>query len=190
MRGHHMSQTGHQPVWLPILLGQLKRDNEISLSPFTPEKLVSRNRFGPSRSASFRSFSIPRLNQMAYSQVLLLPPAFRDGVHSYRQPPSGRSRVAYRWRARVTGAAYHMDQILRAPLFPCSTHCVCVCVFFLIILDIKFVGRTRRGHTGGRSHRISHPPSFCDACLSFYREKDQPFLSLVNLEVEFCVLTI
>ena len=45
-------------------------------------------------------------------------------------------------------------------------------VFFPLILDIKFVGRTSRGHTGGRSHRISHPPSFCGACLSFSREKD------------------
>ena len=41
----------------------------------------------------------------------------------------------------------------------------CVCVFFPFILDIKFVGRTSRGHTGGRSHRIYHPPSFCGACL-------------------------
>ena len=49
---------------------------------------------------------------------------------------------------------------------------VFVCVFFPFILDIKFVGRTSRGHTGGRSHRISHPPSFCGACLNFYREKD------------------
>ena len=49
--------------------------------------------------------------------------------------------------------------------------CVCV-VFFPFILDIKFVGRTSRGHTGGRSHRISHPPSFCGACLNFSREKD------------------
>ena len=50
---------------------------------------------------------------------------------------------------------------------------VCVlCVFFPFILDIKFVGRTSRGHTGGRSHRISHPPSFCGACLYFSREKD------------------
>ena len=47
--------------------------------------------------------------------------------------------------------------------------CVCVCVFFPFILDIKFVGRTSRGHTGGRSHRIFHPPSFCGACLlDFY----------------------
>ena len=50
--------------------------------------------------------------------------------------------------------------------------CVCVCVFFPFILDIKLVGRTSRGHTGGRSHKISHPPSFCGACLNFYREKD------------------
>ena len=50
--------------------------------------------------------------------------------------------------------------------------CVCVCVFFPFILDIKFVGRTSRGHTGGRSHRISHPPSFRGACLNFSREKD------------------
>ena len=49
---------------------------------------------------------------------------------------------------------------------------VCVCVFFPFILDIKFVGRTSRDHTGGRSHRISHPPSFCGACLNFSREKD------------------
>ena len=33
-------------------------------------------------------------------------------------------------------------------------------------------GRTSRGHTGGRLHRISHPPSFCGACLNFSRGKD------------------
>ena len=31
---------------------------------------------------------------------------------------------------------------------------------------------TSRGHTGGRSHRIFNPPSFCGACLDFCREKD------------------
>ena len=50
--------------------------------------------------------------------------------------------------------------------------CVCVCVFFPSILDVKFVGCTSRGHTGRRSHRISHPPPFCDACLYFSRKKD------------------
>ena len=53
--------------------------------------------------------------------------------------------------------------------------CVC-CVFFPSILDIKFVGRTSRGHTGGRSHRIFNPPSFCGACLDFCREKDSAIL--------------
>ena len=54
----------------------------------------------------------------------------------------------------------------------CAVMCVCVCVFFPSILDIKFVGRTSRGHTGGRSHRIFNPPSFCGACLDFCRGKD------------------
>ena len=117
--------------------------------------------------------------------------------------------------------------------------CVCVCVFFPFILDIKFVGHTSRGRTGGRSHKISHPPSFCGACLHavyccmcvrvfsshsfwtsssldvpagvtqeeghtgflihllsavrsliFLARRIQPFLSLVDREVKFCVLTI
>ena len=68
---------------------------------------------------------------------------------------------------------------------------VCVCVFFPFILEIKFVGRTSRGHTGGGSHRIFHPLSFCGACaLIFLARRIQPFLSLVDREVEFCVLTI
>ena len=62
-----------------------------------------------------------------------------------------------------------------------STVCVCVCVCVVIpfILDVRLpiyfgrqtCGRTSRGHTGGRLHRIS-PPSFCGACLKFSREKD------------------
>ena len=46
--------------------------------------------------------------------------------------------------------------------------CCCVCVFFPSILGIKFVGRTSRGHTGGRSHRISHPPSFCGFAVACF----------------------
>ena len=68
--------------------------------------------------------------------------------------------------------------------------CLCVCVFFPFILDIKFVGRISRGHTGGRSHRVSHPPSFCGACLNFSREKDSAIPCPLDREVEFCVLTI
>ena len=42
-----------------------------------------------------------------------------------------------------------------------------------------------------RSHRISHPPSFCGACLKFSRERRiQPFVSLLTGRgVELCVLT-
>ena len=65
-----------------------------------------------------------------------------------------------------------------------------VCVFFPFILDVKFVGCTSRGHTGGRSHIIYHPPSFCGTSLYFFARRIQPFLSLVDREVEFCVLTI
>ena len=46
---------------------------------------------------------------------------------------------------------------------------LCVCCH--PIHSGRSCGRTSRGHTGGRSHRIS-PPSFCGACLHFYREKD------------------
>ena len=61
-------------------------------------------------------------------------------------------------------------------MMPWRVECptMCVCVFFPFILDIN--GRTSRGHTGGRSHRISHPPSFCGACLNFSREKDSAIL--------------
>ena len=48
--------------------------------------------------------------------------------------------------------------------------CVCVCSH-PIYSGRQLCGRTSRGHTGGRSHRIS-PPSFCGACLNFSREKD------------------
>ena len=61
---------------------------------------------------------------------------------------------------------------LRLPIL-LEVGCVYImCVFFPFILDIEFVGRTSRGHTRGRAHMISHPPSFCGACLNFSREKD------------------
>ena len=50
--------------------------------------------------------------------------------------------------------------------------CVYVCIFFQFILDVRLVGRTSRGHKEGRSHRISHPPPFCGACINFSREKN------------------
>ena len=65
----------------------------------------------------------------------------------------------------------------------------CVCVFFLFILDIKLdvpAGVTQEeGHTGF----LIHLPSAVRA-LIFLARRIQPFLSLVDREVEFCVLTI
>ena len=64
-------------------------------------------------------------------------------------------------------------------------YCVCECVFFPFILDIKFVGRTSRGHTGFLIHLLS-----AVRALIFLARRIRPFLSLVDREVEFCVLTI
>ena len=61
--------------------------------------------------------------------------------------------------------------------------CVLFCVFFPFILDITFVGRTSRGHTGYFIHR---PPAV--RALIFLARRIQPSLSLVDREVEFCVI--
>ena len=74
--------------------------------------------------------------------------------------------------------------------------CVCVCVvklhitFFPFILDVRPVdvpaGVTQEeGHTGFSIHLLS-----AVLALIFLARKIQPFLSLVDREVEFCVLTI
>ena len=59
--------------------GQLEENEYISLSPFTPKNLVSRE-VRPSRPASVRSFSTIRLHLVLTHGV---PPAFRDSVHSF-----------------------------------------------------------------------------------------------------------
>ena len=68
---------------------------------------------------------------------------------------------------------------------------VCVC-FFPFILDIKFVGlpagvTQEEGHTGFFIH-LEVPSAMC--ALIFLARRIQPFLSLVDREVECCVLTI
>ena len=67
--------------------------------------------------------------------------------------------------------------------------CVCVFVFFPLILDVTLVdvpaGVTQEeGHIGF----LIHLPSAVLA-LIFLARRIQPFLSLVDCEVEFCVLT-
>ena len=95
------------------------------------------------------SFSILRQNLVLTHEI---PPDFRGGVHLW-----------------IPTNIYTLNNV---NYYNTVGVCVCVCfLFFPFILDIKFVGRTSRGHTGGL-HRISHPPSFCGACLNFSREKD------------------
>ena len=83
---------------------------------------------------------------------------------------------------------------------------MCVCVFSShpfwtsSSLDVPAGVTQEEGHTGGRSHRrkvtqeeghtgfFIHLPSAVRA-LIFVARRIQPFLSLVDREVEFCVLT-
>ena len=57
---------------------------------------------------------------------------------------------------------------------------MCVCVFFPFILDTQ-----EEGHTGFLIHLLS-----AVRALIFLARRVQSFLSLVNREVEFCVVTI
>ena len=67
--------------------------------------------------------------------------------------------------------------------------CVVVCVVIPFILDVMFVD-VSAGVTQGRGHTgFLHLPSAVLA-LFFLARKIQPFLSLVDREVEFCVLAI
>ena len=90
------------------------------------------------------------------------------------RPSDDYRRAGVMWRSLVALSRLVTRASLWGP--PAGATCralwACVCVFFPFILDIKFDGRTSRGHTGGRSHRISHPTSFCGACLNFTREKN------------------
>ena len=66
---------------------------------------------------------------------------------------------------------------------------MCVWLFFPFILDVRLVdvpaGVTQEeGHTGF----LIHLPSAVLAFI-FFARRIQPFLSLVDCEVEFCVLT-
>ena len=76
----------------------------------------------------------------------------------------------------------------QARLCVCMCACVCVCVVIPFIPDVSFVdvpaGVTQEeGHTG-----FLHLPSAALALL-FLARRIQPFLSLVDREVEFCILT-
>ena len=71
-----------------------------------------------------------------------------------------------------------------------STQCVCVCVFSShrfwtsSSLDVPAGVTQEEGHTGFFIHLLS-----AVRALIFVARRIQPFLSLVDREVEFCVLT-
>ena len=88
------------------------------------------------------------------------------------------------------------DDVLPGTLFLflmfvwCSCVCVCVCVFSShpfwtsSSLDVPAGVTQEEGHTGF----LIHLPSAVRA-LIFVARRIQPFLSLVDREAEFCVLT-
>ena len=152
----------------------------ISLSPFEPENLVSRDGFGspvPRQSAHLHT----RAESVAYSRDSSRFPRRRPFIYlnGYNTPPV-QSRVYRVTQLRTDGIHCRKSagtgpvnfKVVPNECRLSRSPCLCVCVFLSFILDIKFVGRTSRGHTGGRLHRIFHPPSFCSACLNFSREKD------------------
>ena len=137
----HIARVWINRVRLPILLvvGCTEKMN-ISLSPFGPENLVSRDRFGS---------PVPRqpaiLHIQAGSGAYIIPPEFRRPL-IYFKPPyaigsvpslSGHA-IAYRWRSlprvrrpraskpqgsseQVLPWQVTMDQLIYAPLFSTPT---------------------------------------------------------------------
>ena len=150
------------------------------------------------------SFSILTLNLVLTHGI---PPDVHGDVHIYLPAPHTIESVpslsghafAYRWRS-LPRVRWHstsspqgsssnacclcitMDQMLLcSSLFPHPE--LVYSVFFPFILGIMFVGRTSRGHTGFFIHILS-----AVRALIFLASRIQPFLSLVDREVEFYIL--
>ena len=130
-----------------------------------------------------------------------IPPAFRDGVHLYPEPTSGQSRVYHVTHLRTDGvhcressatgpAVLEVVSVAGAAFagFILVHFFVCVSVFsshpFWTSMDVPAGVTQEEGHTGF----LIHLPSAVRA-LIFVARRIQPFLSLVDREVEFCVLT-
>ena len=93
----------------------------------------------------------------------------------------GLMNYFYGWIFCATRPSFVMAQFMYV--------CVCVCVVIPFVLNVRFVdvpaGVTHEdGHTG-----FVHLPSAVFASI-FIARRIQPFLSLVDREVELCVLTI
>ena len=119
----------------------------------------------------------PARGQQLNGKLIIRCPRSRLRIWSRESGSAVPSRVSLLISILNLVLAYGIPPEFRGGVHSSSVHimyygCSSVCVFFPFILDIQFVGRTSRGHTGGRSHRISHPPSFWGVCLHFSREKD------------------
>ena len=107
--------------------------------------------------------------------VVSPPPLFSQNMQSHEKSPT--SHRAQRVSPTVSLALGANRKGKGRVKGKASRVCVCVCVFSShsfwtsSSLDVP-AGVTQ---TGGKSHRISHPPSFCGACLNFSREKDSAF---------------
>ena len=134
----------------------------------------------------------------------------------FERSQAGHSRLRFRlqplqedgwgWRRPGTMADEMWVRAMMPRLFHLSTvHSSCTVVVVLqsyqgkvecvcchpIYSGRQVCGRTSRGHTGGRSHRISHPPSFCGACLKFLsREGFSRSLPSSTLKSNFVSLRI
>ena len=82
---------------------------------------------------------------------------------------------------RVVSRGQYVHRTRKSPDLELKYEICCVCVFFPFILDVRFVGSTSRsGHTGF----LIPLPSAVRAFI-FLARRIQPFLSLVDREIEF-----
>ena len=120
--------------------------------------------------------------------------------HPVMLPQSGCSRLRYprgsglgqrRSISFSAGRASRCRREIRRTKVSYQCVCVCVCVFSShslwtsSSLDVPAAVTQEEGHT----EFSIHPPSAVRAFI-FLARRIQPFLSLVDREVEFCVLTI
>ena len=156
--------------------GRLNRENEYSPVPVRAWQFGLARRVQPSRPASVCS-SPHSAWIWSYSRDSSRFPRRRPFIYSNHHTPSVPYRVYRVTQLRTDGV--HCRKCGTGPVVlkvvPVTDAAILqvtmdqfimlFSVFFPFILDVEFVGCTSRGHPGGRSHRNSHPPFFCGACL-------------------------
>ena len=103
--------------------------------------------------------------------------------------PAGASLTMYREIRSYANSIWDDNNNNNNYCNPEVQMCVCVCVFsshsFWTSMDVPAGVTQEEGHTGFLIHLLSAVHA-----LIFLARRIQPFLSLVDREVEFCVLTI